>query len=64
MAEQTQALVDRLARLEARLAWLEANAVPRAELDRVVAEHQKDILALVMLISTRTREGRRLDHRR
>jgi len=56
MAEEVQTLLARLAQLEARLVRLEEN------MDRVMAEHQKDILALVMLISSKTREHReRLD---
>ena len=56
MAEEVQTLLARLAQLEARLVRLEEN------MDRVMAEHQKDILALVMLISAKTQQrGERLD---
>ena len=56
MAGEVHTLRARLAQLESRLARLEEHMVPKAELDRVIAEHQKDILALVMLISAKTRE--------
>ncbi|HHW72995.1 MAG TPA: SlyX family protein [Firmicutes bacterium] len=55
MTGDVPTLLARLVEIERRLARLEETVVPRAELDRLVAEHQKDILALIMLISAKTR---------